>query len=500
MLRGSSRTACASTVWQLRVPDAWRFRAPSVRKSGDGAQLGFHDLDRLSKCWLLAPRGRHPVDAPRVSGKDAWSRHTSPGLSGHARLRQPRVSSVKLNGQGQLQASPATESSIGVHVTGQLGDQERPLFGGNVGSAPGDPGVAECLEPFVPFGREQDEAPLSVPGDGNRFPGRRGQDVSSPFAKVRGRELKHVTFPCRLHGHYRRPARSKRQIGFAEQGAPRRCQCRTAALATSAAPDQRARFRPSDLPVPPATPQGRTAAVESRQGLSRHGPCPHAAPSPSQNATLITRTAPGRVRIPVAAWLGHAATARKRVALPGAERRRCVRDSRKKDEKERAANLVSRMRPAAPGEAEPVARPVVRGDPRTEQSPENVRGINPRHGTDRSHRAVAPWPLDIFVRLDITRAVELFALCLDTSGKAISRAQVRKQAFAKLADPHVRLNVRHLLPAVQAEAIAKGDGCGPRSPLLHHPRRSAARRVRQENACHEGTLGDLAVTTFRVLM
>lgn len=61
--------------------------------------------------------------------------------------------------------------------------------------------------------------------------------------------------------------------------------------------------------------------------------------------------------------------------------------------------------------------------------------------------------LDVFEGLDTDRVVKMFGQYLDLSGQAISRAQAQERMFAKLAKPRFLLDVRPLLPAVQAEAL-----------------------------------------------
>ena len=63
--------------------------------------------------------------------------------------------------------------------------------------------------------------------------------------------------------------------------------------------------------------------------------------------------------------------------------------------------------------------------------------------------------LEVFENLDISRMVEMFGRYLDLSGQAISRAQAQERMFAKLSNPRLLLDVRPLLPAARAEALAE---------------------------------------------
>ena len=51
--------------------------------------------------------------------------------------------------------------------------------------------------------------------------------------------------------------------------------------------------------------------------------------------------------------------------------------------------------------------------------------------------------------------VEMFGRYLDLAGQTISRAQAQERMFAKLANPRFLLDLRPLLPAVQAEALTE---------------------------------------------
>ena len=63
--------------------------------------------------------------------------------------------------------------------------------------------------------------------------------------------------------------------------------------------------------------------------------------------------------------------------------------------------------------------------------------------------------LEVFENLDIGGMVEMFGRYLDLSGQAISRARAQERMFAKLANPRFLLDLRPLLPAVQAEALTE---------------------------------------------
>ena len=63
--------------------------------------------------------------------------------------------------------------------------------------------------------------------------------------------------------------------------------------------------------------------------------------------------------------------------------------------------------------------------------------------------------LEVFENLDISRMVEMFGRYLDLSGQTVSRAQAQERMFAKLANSRLLLDVRPLLPAVQAEALTE---------------------------------------------
>ena len=64
--------------------------------------------------------------------------------------------------------------------------------------------------------------------------------------------------------------------------------------------------------------------------------------------------------------------------------------------------------------------------------------------------------LEVFENLDISRMVEMFGRYLALSGQTISRAQAQERMFAKLANPHLLLDVRRLLPAAEVEALTEG--------------------------------------------
>ncbi len=63
--------------------------------------------------------------------------------------------------------------------------------------------------------------------------------------------------------------------------------------------------------------------------------------------------------------------------------------------------------------------------------------------------------LEVFENLDLGGMVEMFERYLDLSGQTISRAQAEQRMFAKLANPHFLLDLRPLLPAVQAQALTE---------------------------------------------
>lgn len=65
------------------------------------------------------------------------------------------------------------------------------------------------------------------------------------------------------------------------------------------------------------------------------------------------------------------------------------------------------------------------------------------------------YALEVFEGLDVGRVVEMLRLYLDLTGQTISRAQAQERMFAKLANPRFLLDMRPLLPAVQAEALTE---------------------------------------------
>lgn len=58
-----------------------------------------------------------------------------------------------------------------------------------------------------------------------------------------------------------------------------------------------------------------------------------------------------------------------------------------------------------------------------------------------------------FENLNIDLIIAIFERYLDLSGQTISRAQAQERMFNKLANPHILLDVRPLLPASQARAL-----------------------------------------------
>ncbi len=63
--------------------------------------------------------------------------------------------------------------------------------------------------------------------------------------------------------------------------------------------------------------------------------------------------------------------------------------------------------------------------------------------------------LGVFEGLDVHRIVKILGQYLAAAGQAISRAQAHERMFAKLANPRFLLDVRPLLPAAQADTLAR---------------------------------------------
>ena len=63
--------------------------------------------------------------------------------------------------------------------------------------------------------------------------------------------------------------------------------------------------------------------------------------------------------------------------------------------------------------------------------------------------------LSVFEGLDVHRIVKILGQYLAAAGQAISRAQAHERMFAKLANPRFLLDVRPLLPAAQADTLAR---------------------------------------------
>jgi predicted nucleotidyltransferase component of viral defense system len=63
--------------------------------------------------------------------------------------------------------------------------------------------------------------------------------------------------------------------------------------------------------------------------------------------------------------------------------------------------------------------------------------------------------LERFEGLDAARVVALFAQYLQASGVAITRAQAQQRMFAKLATPRFVIDMKPLLPAIEAEKLTE---------------------------------------------
>ena len=95
---------------------------------------------------------------------------------------------------------------------------------------------------------------------------------------------------------------------------------------------------------------------------------------------------------------------------------------------------------------------------REEMMATKLRALLQRHkGRDLYDLAHA---LEVFDSLDLDRIVAMFGRYLERSGQTISRAQAQERMFAKLARPRLLLDVRPLLPAVQAEALTEESTAG----------------------------------------
>jgi predicted nucleotidyltransferase component of viral defense system len=60
-----------------------------------------------------------------------------------------------------------------------------------------------------------------------------------------------------------------------------------------------------------------------------------------------------------------------------------------------------------------------------------------------------------FENLDIERLVAIFGMYLAGQDQAISRAEAQRRMFAKLANPRFLIDMRPLLPAVEAERLTE---------------------------------------------
>ncbi len=63
--------------------------------------------------------------------------------------------------------------------------------------------------------------------------------------------------------------------------------------------------------------------------------------------------------------------------------------------------------------------------------------------------------LRVFDGLETRRIVKMLRHHLDLTGQTITRAQAQERMFAKLDNPRFLLNIRLLLPAAKAEALAE---------------------------------------------